>query len=72
VVQKIPAKQTGQSVKAGSVKTIKKAKKKTADELMLEAWEHTYKGHQKEIEKANKMLLRAWQKIYDNRGHRLD
>jgi hypothetical protein len=72
VVQKIPAKQTSQSVKAGSVKTVKKAKKKTADEVMLEAWETTYTNHQKEIEKANKLLLLGWQKTYENRGRRLD
>ena len=61
------------NTKAGKITTRRTKKaKKTADELMLEAWETTYTNRQQDIERANKLLLRAWQKTYENRHHRLD
>jgi len=60
----------GKAAKTATRKTRKT--KKTADELILEVRGHASASHQKEIEQANKLLLLAWQKTYENRHHRLD
>jgi hypothetical protein len=75
VAQEVTIKKTSSSKNGKAAKTATRKTKKaknTADELMLEAWEHAHTSHQKDIERANKLLLRAWQKTYENRRYRLD
>ena len=73
MAQELTIKKTGSASNNKAAKTATRKKtKKTADERMMEAWKFAYAGHEKEIEKANKLLLRAWQKTYENRRHRLD